>query len=181
MSLRYLRCRLDHLTVEVKVSFMSSEVGVDAPPYSVGEVAAMMGVASSALRYYEAEGLLPAVERSEGGRRRYSDADLAALRVVECLKRSGLSIKEIKAFMDMCVEGDATLADRLELFRNRREVVRREIDALREVLDVLDFKTWYYEQAVAAGTEDAVRALPSDRTPVQHRAAKGFLAGIPMP
>ena len=160
---------------------MSSGVSVDAPSYSVGEVAAMMGVATSALRYYEAEGLLPAVERSEGGRRRYSDADLGALRVVECLKRSGLSIKEIKAFMDMCVEGDTGLADRLELFRNRREVVRREIDALREVLDVLDFKTWYYEQAVAAGTEDAVRALPSARTPDQHRAAKDYLAGVPMP
>ena len=141
----------------------------------------MLGVATSALRYYEAEGLLPAVERSEGGRRRYSDADLGALRVVECLKRSGLSIKEIKAFMDMCVEGDTTLADRLELFRNRREVVRREIDALREVLDVLAFKPWSYEQAVAAGTEDAVRALPSARTPDQHRAAKDYLAGVPMP
>lgn len=139
----------------------------------------MMGLATSALRYYETEGILPAVGRSVGGRRRYSDADLGALRVVECLKTSGLSIKEIKAFMDMCEEGDATLADRLELFRNRREAVLREIDELRQVLDVLDYKTWYYEQAVAAGTEAAVRVMVETDLPDLHRPAKDFLEGAP--
>lgn len=139
----------------------------------------MMGLATSALRYYETEGILPAAERSVGGRRRYSDADLGALRVVECLKTSGLSIKEIKAFMDMCEEGDATLADRLELFRNRREAVLREIDELRQVLDVLDYKTWYYEQAVAAGTEAAVRVMVETDLPDLHRPAKDFLEGAP--
>lgn len=139
----------------------------------------MVGVPASTLRYYEAEGVLPAVGRSKGGRRRYSDADLGALRVVECLKKSGLSIKDIKAFMDMCAEGDSTLADRLELFRNRREAILREIDALRKVLDVLDFKTWYYEQAVVAGTEDAVRTLPDTGLPDQHRAARDLLEGDP--
>jgi len=146
----------------------------------VGEVAAMVGVATSTLRYYEAEGVLPDVERSVGGQRRYSDADLGSLRVVECLKSSGLTIKEIKAFMDMCEEGDASLADRLELFRSRREAVRREIDALRDVLHVLDYKTWYYEQALAAGTEDAMRTLPETDMPDQHRAAKAFLTGAAM-
>lgn len=150
-----------------------------ASSYSVGEVAAMMGIATSALRYYEAEGLLPAVERSDRGRRRYSDTDLEACRVIDCLKRSGLSIKEIKAFMDMCSLGDSTLAERLALFQNRREAVRREMDALRSVLAVLDYKAWYYEQAVAAGREDRARSLPMKETPHEHREARKFLAGGP--
>lgn len=148
-------------------------------PYSIGEVAQIMGVATSTLRYYESEGLLPTVERSASGRRHYSDAEVEACRVIECLKQSGLSIKETKAFMDMCLKGDATLEDRLELFRNRREAVRREIDALRDILDVLNFKAWYYEKAVAAGTEEAVRALPLEHTPAEHRSARDFLAGLP--
>ncbi len=147
--------------------------------YSVGEVAGMLGIAASALRYYESEGLLPAVARSQNGRRRYAEKDVEACRVIECLKRSGLSIKEIKAFIDLCREGDATLQDRLRLFQNRREAVRQEIESLQSVLTVLDFKAWYYEQAVAAGTEETVRALPASHLPDAHHAAKAYLAGLP--
>lgn len=145
--------------------------------YTIGEVAAQLGVAPSTLRYYEREGLLPAVERSASGRRAFSDQDSEACRVIDCLKTSGLSIRQIKAFMDMVVEGDATLPERLELFRERKEAMEREMRELQQVLDVLEFKTWYYEQAVAAGTEGAVRALPTDRIPAEHRGAQAHLAG----
>lgn len=144
--------------------------------YSIGEVAQKLGVAPSALRYYEAEGLLPAVERTTGGRRLFSQKDVEACRVIECLKRSGLSIKDIKDFMDMVRQGDATLQGRLTLFQGRKESLEREIKELHNVLAVLDFKTWYYQQAVSAGTESAVQNLPPEQIPGQHRAAHAFLA-----
>ena len=75
--------------------------------YTVGEVAKLLNVAPSTLRYYESEGLLPEVERTESGRRRYSDRDVEACRVIECLKASGLSIKDIRDFMEMVQHGDA--------------------------------------------------------------------------
>lgn len=146
--------------------------------YTIGQVAQMLGLPPSTLRYYESEGLLPALERTASGRRRFCERDLEACRVIECLKRSGLPIKDIKAFMDMVAEGDSTLRDRLDLFRERREAVRHELDAMRAVLAVLDFKTWYYEQAVAAGTEEAVRALQGDQVPAEHRAARARLSGV---
>lgn len=146
-------------------------------PYTIGQVAERVGVPTSTLRYYESEGLLLAVERTPTGRRQYSDRDLEACRVIECLKQSGLSIRQIKDFMQMVSEGDATLADRLELFRARREAVAQEIRQLESVLEVLDFKAWYYEQAVAAGTEDAVRSLAASDIPAEHAQAKAHLAG----
>lgn len=97
--------------------------------------------------------------------------------MIECLKRSGLSIKQIKDFMDMVAEGDASLAGRLELFRSRKESVEAEIRELERVLGVLEFKTWYYEQASEAGAEDVVRALPVERIPERHRPAQAYLAG----
>lgn len=149
--------------------------------YSIGDVAKGLGVPTSTLRYYEAEGLLPAVERTSGGRRQFSQQDVEACRVIGCLKRSGLSIKEIKDFMDMVVEGDATLQGRLALFQGRRESVEKEISELQSVLAVLDYKTWYYEQAVGAGSEDAVRVMPEGRIPEGHRRAQAYLADAPFP
>lgn len=145
--------------------------------HAIGEVATMLGIAPSTLRYYEAEGLLPTVGRTTSGRRRFADRDLEACRVIECLKRSGLSIKEIKDFMGMVAEGDATLTDRLALFEGRRAAVERQLEELRLVRAVLDYKTWYYQQAVAAGTEDAVRSATVADIPPEHRAAQAHLAG----
>lgn len=149
--------------------------------YTIGEVAKRLGLSASTLRYYEAEGLLPPVERTVGGRRQFSQQDLEACRVIECLKRSGLTIKQIKDFMDMVAEGDTTLKGRLALFRVRKESVEQEIREFERVLGVLEFKTWYYEQAVAAGAEDVVRSLSAEQIPERHRAAQAYLADAPAP
>lgn len=145
--------------------------------YTVGEAAKILGVPASTLRYYEGQGLLPAVERTPGGQRQFSAKDMEACRVIECLKASGLSIKDIKRFMDLVVEGDSTLRDRLALFEGRREAMRAEIAQMERTLAFLEFKCWYYGSAVEAGTEDAVRDLPEAQIPAQHRAAKAMLEG----
>ncbi|MCI9596743.1 MAG: MerR family transcriptional regulator [Firmicutes bacterium] len=67
--------------------------------YTVGEMAKVLGIPASTLRYYDKEGLLPFVERSSGGIRMFTDKDYEWLKVIECLKRSGLSIKDIKTFI----------------------------------------------------------------------------------
>ena len=67
--------------------------------YTVGEMAKVMGLPASTLRYYDQEGILPFVERSNGGIRMFADKDYEWLKVIECLKKSGLSIKEIRAYI----------------------------------------------------------------------------------
>ena len=76
--------------------------------YTIGQVSEMFSLPISTLRYYDKEGLFPQMERSSGIRR-FSERELEALRVIECLKRSGLEIKEIKQFMQWCAEGSGTL------------------------------------------------------------------------
>lgn len=75
--------------------------------YTIGQVSEMFSLPISTLRYYDKEGLFPQMERSSGIRR-FSERELEALRVIECLKRSGLEIKEIKQFMQWCAEGSGT-------------------------------------------------------------------------
>lgn len=120
--------------------------------YTVGEIAKKMQVAPSTLRYYDKEGLLPNVERSGGGIRMFKDADVSWLMMIDCLKQTGMSIKDIKQFMDWCSEGDETIDKRLEIFRKQKESVERQMQELQDTMDMIDFKCWYYEQAQKAGT-----------------------------
>lgn len=146
--------------------------------YTVGEMANIMGVAASTLRYYDKEGLLPSLGRSKGNMRMFSDVDYEALQVIECLKKSGLSISDIKAFMDMVREGDSSLAERLELFRKRRKVLEEKMKDIKQTLDMINYKCWYYEMAKAAGTEEFMKNLPLKNVPKKYRAAKIKLCSI---
>ena len=75
--------------------------------YTIGQISEMFQLPISTLRYYDKEGLFPDLERSSGIRR-FSEKEIEALRVIECLKKSGLEIKDIKLFMEWCSEGSAT-------------------------------------------------------------------------
>ena len=88
--------------------------------YSIGEVSRMFGLPQSTLRYYDKEGLLPHIQRQGAGIRRFDEQAVEALRVIECLKKSGMEIKDIQQFMIWCGEGASTYQQRLELFQRRR-------------------------------------------------------------
>lgn len=133
--------------------------------YSIGEVAAQTGIAISTLRYYDREGMFPEMARSQGGIRVFSDKELNTLKVIECLKTSGLSIKEIKEFLSWCQEGDASLQNRRDLFYNRREAVEQQIAELEKTLQLLQYKCWYYDTALASGTEAVMQALSAEDIP----------------
>ena len=93
--------------------------------YTIGQISEMFQLPISTLRYYDKEGLFPDLERSSGIRR-FSEKEIEALRVIECLKKSGLEIKDIKLFMEWCSEGSATYQRRKELFERQKEIVQKK-------------------------------------------------------
>lgn len=120
--------------------------------YTIGEIAKKINVAPSTLRYYDKEGLLPFVERSGGGIRMFKEEDIEWLNIIECLKKTGMPIKEIKLFIDWCMEGDSTINQRLALIDRQREVVREQMEQMKKTMEVLEYKHWYYTEAKKAGT-----------------------------
>lgn len=140
--------------------------------YTVGETAKILGISPSALRYYEKEGLLPFVERSSGGIRMFKDEDFDWLFIIECLKKSGLSIKDIKSYIDMTLKGDETIEERLELFRNQREKVLKQMEEMKNTLATLEYKCWFYEKAKERGSVDAVKNIPVEEVPEHMRPIK---------
>jgi len=140
--------------------------------YTIGEMAEKLKVAPSTLRYYDKEGLLPFVERSSGGIRMFNEKDFMWLTTIECLKKAGLPIKEIKIFIDWCMEGDSTIEQRLTLMEEQRRIVQAQISQMQDTLAVLDYKCWYYEKAKEAGTCAIHDTLTNENIPPQFRAAK---------
>lgn len=146
--------------------------------YTVGEIAKILGVSASTLRYYDKMGLLPFVERSRGGVRMFTDRDYEWLKVIECLKKSGLSIKDIKAYTDLVSQGNDSLPERLNLLQTRRNALKQEIKDMQEALELLEFKCWYYTQAVQDHTDEKVQALSIDEIPEQFRNIKNKMNNI---
>ncbi|MCB6202239.1 MerR family transcriptional regulator [Extibacter muris] len=132
--------------------------------YTIGQVSEMFYLPISTLRYYDKEGLFPDMQRISGIRK-FDDKEIEALRVIECLKKSGLEIKDIKQFMEWCSEGSSTYPQRRELFLRQKETVEKEIQRMEKVLDMIRFKCWYYEQAMKDGNEDRLHEMLPDRLP----------------
>lgn len=132
--------------------------------YTIGQVSQMFGLPVSTLRYYDKQGLFPRLERQSGARK-FGENELEALRMIECLKLSGLEIKDIKRFMDWCTEGASTYPQRKEMFERQKANVEEEIARMNKTLDMLRFKCWYYEQAIQDGNEERIRSLIPDRLP----------------
>lgn len=113
--------------------------------YSIKEVADILGLPASTIRYYDKQGLLPFVERSDSGYRRFSESDIELLKLIECLKKTNMPIKDIRQFTAWLQQGDASIEQRQQMFLERRRAVEEQIEQLQETLKVIDDKCWYYD------------------------------------
>lgn len=121
--------------------------------YSIQDVSNKTGLSTHTLRYYEKEGLISGVERSQGGFRQYTDEDLERLGLIRCLKNTGMSIQEIARFVQLTHEGDHTLEERVELLREHRERVLERMAEMQEHLDKVTWKLNFFTEKLKAYEE----------------------------
>lgn len=139
--------------------------------YTIGEMANKINIPASTLRYYDKEGLLPFVERTSGGARVFCDDDIQKFKIIDCLKKSGMKLSDIKKFMELVALGDESISDRLEMIKSQREDVLHQIEMLNQTLKLLNYKKWYYETAKQDGNTERVQNLSAEEIPPQHREA----------
>lgn len=135
--------------------------------YTVGEMAKLLGVTASTLRYYDKEGLLPFVERSSGGIRMFRELDIEWLRVIECMKKAGMSIKDIRQYIELALKGDDTIELRLMMFRRQKKVLQQKMAEMQHTMAMVEYKCWYYETAKAAGTVEVPQNMKESDVPKQ--------------
>lgn len=120
--------------------------------YLIGEVSKMLNISVSTLRYYDKEGLLPLINRTDGNIRVFNDEDIECLKMIECLKNTGMPLKDIKQFFEWCEEGDSTIDERYELFIKQKEKTEKQIEVLQNALNRINYKCEFYRLAKEKGT-----------------------------
>lgn len=120
--------------------------------YSIGQAAQKTGLTTYTLRYYEKLGLLPFVHKNLSGLRVFSDEDIIWLELIECLKGVGMSLKDIKQYIDWNKEGDSTLIKRLEMFKQQKKNLERQMLQLDNYMKTINYKINLYTEAVKLGS-----------------------------
>ncbi|MBQ9447077.1 MAG: MerR family transcriptional regulator [Victivallales bacterium] len=124
------------------------------PRYTVKEMAEKMGLTTYAVRYYDNAGLIPYVERSNGNIRLFSDYNLAWLKIVHCLRSTGLPVADVRRYIEMCREGDSTIPERAALIFAQEKKLKAQLEELHHQMEVLEYKKHYYEELLARKTND---------------------------
>ena len=149
--------------------------------YTVGEMAQKLGVPAShpaLLRQRRVTSLCGAFLRRI---RMFREKDFEWLQVIRCMKQAGMSIKDIRQYIELSMQGDDTIDTRLEMFRHQREVLTQQIQQLQHTLETVEYKCWFYEAAKAAGTVDVPGAMTDADVPEQFRAIRQELRGQKIP
>lgn len=121
--------------------------------YTIKQVSERVGITVPTLRYYDREGLLPFINKKDNGTRVFEEADFGGIEVITCMKKSGVSIKDIRKYMELCDEGDSTLEQRREIFFERKRDVLEQMTELNKILATIEHKIDYYNVAIEARTE----------------------------
>ncbi len=130
--------------------------------YSISEIAKMMNVEPSTIRYYDKMGIFPYVQRING-RRVFTDEDFKWLRVLNCMKKINMPIKKIQEYVVLVLKGDSTLKERYEMILNQKKEIEKQITELQECYREFEYKEWYYQTAIQANTEKVVEGITSSK------------------
>ena len=113
---------------------------------TIAEVSKKVNLSADTLRYYERIGLIPEVNRTESGRRNYTEKDLGHLEFIICFRNAGVSIETLIEYMRLYKQGDSTLEARKQLLILQREIMQKRLDEIQETFERLNFKIDNYEK-----------------------------------
>ena len=124
------------------------------PKYTVKEVAKIMNISAYTVRYYDNEGLIPFVTRTQSNARVFSDYDLSWFKIVHCLRATDLSINDIKTYINLCLKGNKTIPKRAEIIFNQEKKLREQLKELQKQMEILQKKKKYYKALLKNKSND---------------------------
>ncbi|HSK94047.1 MAG TPA: MerR family transcriptional regulator [Candidatus Angelobacter sp.] len=132
---------------------------------TIQRAAAETGLSADTLRYYEKIGVLPGIARSESGHRRFSENDIGWIKLVQCLRATGMPIEELHRYATLMQQGEATAAERLGLLEEHRRRIRNDMAELQTALELVERKIAGYDQILRRG----LAVDPPDRRPAPRK------------
>ena len=117
--------------------------------YTMLQVCKKLDMTYQTLKYYCNEGLVPNVKRDENNRRIFDERDVKWIKDLTCLKKCGLSIREMKEYLDLCLEGESTIPLRKEMLAKKQERLRVRISELQDSVAYIDWKQNFYDEVLS--------------------------------
>ncbi len=122
--------------------------------YTIKEAAQKSGVSEHTLRFWAKSGFFPFVKRNKNNIRQFSEEDLDWIKIVKCLRSIGTENKLVKKYIDLCIIGDSTIPERYEIIRTTKEKALKQLEELKQQLNILDYKEEYYKNLIKNNLED---------------------------
>ncbi len=117
--------------------------------YTMMQVCREADMTYQTLKYYCNEGLIPNVKRDSNNRRVFDQRDLKWIKDLACLKKCGMSIREMKEYLELCLQGEATIPRRKEILAEKQKALRSSIQELENSVAYIDFKQNFYDDVLS--------------------------------
>lgn len=121
--------------------------------YSMKETCEKVGMSYQTLKFYCNQGLIPNVKRDKNNYRIFDDKDIGWIKSLSCLKKCGMSIKEIREYLALCLKGEATIPERKLLLNMKRNKLVEELNQIQESIDYIDWKQGFYDDVLSGNTK----------------------------
>lgn len=117
--------------------------------YTMMQACRELNITYQTLKYYCNEGLVPGVKRDRNNRRVFDEKDIKWINDLTCLKKCGMSILEMKGYLNLCLLGESTIPQRKEMLRKKQEELRASIQELEGSISYIDWKQSFYDEVLS--------------------------------
>lgn len=127
------------------------------------EACEQVGITYETLRFYCNEGLVPNVKRDKNNYRNFDERNINWLKSLQCLKKCGMGVQDMKRYMELCLEGVSSIPERKELLAARKKLLLKQIDEIHESIDYIDHKQAFFDGVLSGTIEYTSNLIPADR------------------
>ena len=127
------------------------------------EACEQVGITYETLRFYCNEGLVPNVKRDKNNYRNFDERNIKWLKSLQCLKKCGMGVQDMKRYMELCLEGVSSIPERKELLAARKKLLLKQINEIHESIDYIDRKQAFFDGVLSGTIEYVSNLIPADR------------------
>ncbi len=117
--------------------------------YTVKQLSEKLNISTHTIRYYDDQGLFPDVRRDKHGTRLFSEENLEWINLVLCLRNTGMSVMDVKHYIELSKKGDTTITERYNIILNQKKKAKADLKEMQKRLEILHHKENYYIEALA--------------------------------
>ena len=130
--------------------------------YTMKQACDKTALSYDTLKFYCNEGLVPNVKRDRNNYRVFSDKDIEWIKSLSCLKNCGMSIIEMKEYLDLCLKGESTIPERKKILEIKQKELEHKIQEVQESIDYIQWKQGFYDDVLTGKTKYYSNLIPTE-------------------